>query len=185
MDVATAKQALRARMRAALTALPPARRALQEELVTAAIQDDPAWRNASTVLLYRSVGTELSTVGLANAAWRMGKRVAFPRQTPDGLQLHVVDAWSQFVPGRHGIPEPAAAAPPISPSDVALAIVPGVAFDPAGGRLGRGGGDYDRLLPRLAVAWGIAFDEQVIPEVPMEMHDQPVHRVVYARGITA
>src|SRR5437868_15040330 len=79
MDVAEAKRALRAQVRARLLALPPAQRALEEELVTAAVQDAPEWRAAGTVLLYRNVPPEFSTVGLANAAWRTGKRVLFPR----------------------------------------------------------------------------------------------------------
>lgn len=183
-SLAQDKAALRRRMRDALAGLAPAQRALEEELVTAAIQATPEWAAARTVLLYRSVGTEWSTVGLANAAWRQGKTVAFPRMDPTGLQLHVVASWTQFVAGPHAIPEPSATARPVQPGDIDLAIVPGLAFDPAGGRLGRGGGDFDRLLPKVRRSWAPCFDLQVIPAVPMEAHDHSVQRVVHAANVS-
>lgn len=185
--VAQEKAALRALVRQALAALPPARRALEEELVTAAVQDTLAWRAARTLLLYRSVGRELSTVGLANAAWRTGKRVAFPRVAPDGhLRLLQVDSWTGFTEeGAYGIPEPAAGALEVAPADIDLALLPGLAFDGAGGRLGRGGGHFDRLLGggALRQAWGLAFDCQVVPHVPRELHDRGVQRVVHAAAV--
>jgi 5-formyltetrahydrofolate cyclo-ligase len=168
---------MRSEVRARLLALPPARRALEEELVTAAIQDTPEWRAAATVLLYRSVAPELSTVGLANAAWRTGKRVLFPRIVGDGgLTLHAVAGWTGFEAGPLGIPQPPGAAP-VPPEEADLAIVPGVAWDAQGGRLGRGGGHYDRLLPRLRLAWGVGFSVQVVPQVPSEAHDRRVAKV--------
>lgn len=175
--VVDAKRALREEMRRRLAALPNARRCTEEDLVTAAIQDTPEWRAARTVLLYRSVSPEFSTVGLANGAWRAGKRVAFPRITPTALVLHEVRAWHEFTGTTHGIPEPGAALAVVDPASVDLAIVPGVAWDDAGRRLGRGGGFYDRLLPKLRLAWGIGFDIQRVPAVPAEGHDWPVHRV--------
>jgi 5-formyltetrahydrofolate cyclo-ligase len=177
VDAREAKRQLRAEVRARLLALPPATRALEEELVTAAIQDTPEWRAAGTVALYRSVAPELSTVGLANAAWRTGKRVLFPRIAPEGLTLHAVTGWTGFEPGPLNIPQPPAASPPVPPEQADLAIVPGVAWDTQGGRLGRGGGHYDRLLPRLRLAWGVGFGAQVVPAVPGEPHDQRVQRV--------
>lgn len=174
--VPEAKRVMRAEVRSRLLALPPAKRALEEELVTAALQDTPEWRAARTVLLYRSVAPELSTVGLANAAWRTGKRVLFPRVTDAGLALHAVAAWTGFEPGPLGIPQPLAS-PPVPPQEVDLAVVPGVAWDAAGGRLGRGGGHYDRLLPHLRLAWGVGFSVQVVAAVPQEAHDRSVHRV--------
>ena len=180
------KKALRARMRDELARLPPARRAQEEEIVTAAIQATPEWRDARIVQVYRSVATEMSTVGLANAAWRAGKTVCFPRVTQwGGLELHAVGGWADFVPGAtYGIPEPKADAPAIRARDVDLGIVPGLAFDAKGGRLGRGGGHFDRLVPRLDRAWGVAFDCQVVKAVPREGHDRPVDRVFHAAGLT-
>jgi 5-formyltetrahydrofolate cyclo-ligase len=177
VDLPAAKRLLRTEVRARLAALPLARRALEEELVTAAVQDTPEWRAARSVLLYRSVAPEFSTVGLANAAWRTGKRVLFPRITIASLRLHEVRGWSGFEAGPLGIPQPADGSPEGAAEEVDLAIVPGIAWDARGGRLGRGGGHYDRLLPRLRLAWGVGFDVQVVPEVPREEHDLAVQRV--------
>ncbi len=178
---AEAKRALRGAVLARLAALPPARRALEEELVTAAVQDTPEWRAAGLVMLYRSLPGELSTVGLANAAWRQGRRVAMPRVAgPGAMALHEVRAWTDLRPGSFGIHEPVAALPTVEPEQVGLALVPGVAWTRDGQRLGRGGGFFDRLLPRFPLAWGLGFDAQLVDAVPLEPHDVPVARVVTA-----
>jgi 5-formyltetrahydrofolate cyclo-ligase len=180
-----AKQALRERVLADLRALPPATRALEEDLVHAAVQADPVWRKARTVLLYRAVPPEFSVVGLTLAAWRLGKRTLFPRVDADGrLTLHEAASWEAFRPGRFGIPEPVGAAVP--PTEVDLSIVPGVAWDAKGRRLGRGGGYYDRLIPQLSgPVWGVAFDCQVVDEVPAEAWDAPVLKVWCMSGMTS
>jgi 5-formyltetrahydrofolate cyclo-ligase len=179
VDATAAKRALRREALARLAALPPARRALEEELVTAAVQDTPEWRAARTVLLYRSLPGELSTVGLANAAWRQGRRVAMPRVAgPGALALHEVRAWTDLRPGgAFGVHEPLATLPAVEPEEADLAIVPGVAWTRSGARLGRGGGFFDRLLPRLRLSWGVGFDAQLVDAVPTEAHDVPVARV--------
>ena len=185
MTVAEAKRALRKEVLARLAAMPPARRALEEELVTAAVQDTPEWRGAGTVLLYRNLPGEFSTVGLANAAWRQGKRVAMPRVAGPGLlALHEVRAWTDLRPGgAFGIHEPAPTLPRLEGAEVDLALVPGVAWTRDGGRLGRGGGFYDRLLPDLRLAWGVGFDVQVMASVPMEPHDVRVSRLWTAAAV--
>jgi len=176
-DLAAAKSELRLRIRRQLEALPPARRALEEEVVQAAIQSDPAWPRARTVLLYKAVPPEFSVVGLTLAAWRQGKRTLFPRvDGPGALTLHEVASWSDLSPGAYGIPEPRTdGRPRVDPMEVDVAIVPGVAWDAEGRRLGRGGGFYDRLLPQLrGLAWGVGFDAQWVGALPAEAHDARV-----------
>lgn len=186
MDVAESKRRLRQEMLRRLQAIAPARRALEEEVVTAAIQDSPDWRRATTLLLYRSLPGEFSTVGLANGAWRAGKRVAMPRVTAPGqLALHEVRAWTDLRPGTFGVHEPAASAAQVEPSAIDLAIVPGVAWTREGARLGRGGGYYDRLLGQLRLAWGVGFDVQVLRDVPTLPHDARVARVWHAAELGA
>jgi 5-formyltetrahydrofolate cyclo-ligase len=178
------KAGLRRQAVAAVAALPPARRALEEELVQAAVQADPAWQAARTVLLYKALGHELSVVGLTLAAWRGGKRVLFPRVEGQRLVLRPVASWAELRPGPLGVAEPPAG-PGVPPAEVDLAIVPGVAFGPDGARLGRGGGHYDRLLPGLRLSWGVAFDCQVVAGLPTLPHDRPVHRVWCASAVQA
>ncbi|MHB8633247.1 MAG: 5-formyltetrahydrofolate cyclo-ligase [Thermoplasmatota archaeon] len=171
------KAELRSRVGAALSALPPARRAMEEEWVVAAIQADPLWRRSRTLLLYRSKAPEFSTAGLILAAWRHGKRTLFPRVEGESLTLHAAASWGAFAPGYRGILEPPAgvAVPPV---EVELALVPGVAFDADGGRLGRGGGHYDRLLAELSSpVWAPAFRAQLLETVPRDAHDRPVTKV--------
>lgn len=184
-DPAQEKAELRRRILAAMQALPPSRRALEEELVQAAVQAEPAWVQARTVLLYKAVAPELSVVGLANAAWRAGKRVLFPRVAgPGALALHEVGSWGQLAPGRFGIPEPSAALPIVDSGVVDLAVVPGVAWDAEGHRLGRGGGYYDRLIPRLGgPAWGVGFDCQRVERLPREAWDVQVAKTFISSGI--
>ncbi|MCA1819853.1 MAG: 5-formyltetrahydrofolate cyclo-ligase [Thermoplasmatota archaeon] len=177
-DLAADKADLRRRLRAAVAALPPARRALEEEVVQAAIQADPAWRDARRILLYRAVPPEFSVVGLTLAAWREGKRTFFPRVAGAGrLTLHEVASWDALRPGSFGIPEPPAETPEIAPGEVDVALVPGVGWDAAGHRLGRGGGFYDRLIPRLGgLAWGVGFACQRVPRLPRGDWDAKVAR---------
>lgn len=176
------KRALREEVQARLRALAPAQRALEEQLVGLAIQASPEWQRAQTLLLYRSHGFEVSTVGLVNAAWRDGKRTFFPVTTSEGIRLRQANSWAEFRAGAHGILEPTGRA--AEPSEVELAIVPGVAFTRAGGRLGRGGGHYDRFLPSLACpVWAVAFDAQMVPVLELEPHDRRVDRVWSAAAI--
>lgn len=185
MDVGAEKRRLRSEALRRVDAMRPTQRALEEELVTAAIQDAPEWRAAATVLLYRNLPGEFSTVGLANGAWRAGKRVALPRVTgPGQLALHEVRTWTDLRPGgAFGIHEPAASLPAVEPPEVDLAVVPGVAWTREGRRLGRGGGFYDRLVPRLRLAWGVGFDIQVMAALPLEPHDAAVARLWTAAAV--
>ncbi|MGB0652038.1 MAG: 5-formyltetrahydrofolate cyclo-ligase [Thermoplasmatota archaeon] len=179
-DLAAAKDALRADMRARLAALKPLERALEEEVVNAAVQATPEWTAARTVLLYKAKAPELSVVYLGNAALRTGKRLVLPRvadRATGALGLHHVADWLQLEKGAFGLMEPRADLPVVAPEEVELAVVPGLAWDAAGGRLGQGGGFFDRLLPHLGgPAWGVGFDCQVVDEVPREPHDAAVER---------
>lgn len=171
---------MRADMRQRLAAIPPSARAVGEELVNAAVISDPAFASARTLLAYMAKTPELSVVSVVLSAWRAGKRVLLPRVVDDHLELHAVAAWNELAPGAFGIQEPAASATTVRPAEVDLAIVPGVAFDRKGGRLGQGGGFYDRLIPQLGgEVIGVAFDEQVVDAVPRDAHDVPVERVIH------
>lgn len=175
------KAEIRREVRRRLHGLGPRERAFEEELVNAAILSDPEWAAARTVLLYRHREPEFGVVSLANAAWRLGKRVVFPRvadRLAGLLELRQVGGWSDLEVGTYGIQEPTERAPEVAPGELDLAVVPGVAFTAGGRRLGQGGGFYDRLLPRLeAPAWGVCFDAQVVEDLPAAPHDAPVDRV--------
>lgn len=185
-DLAARKQAIRLQARAALAAVSPARRAVEEETVSAALQATPEWRSAATVLLYAAKPPEFSVVGLTLAAWREGKRTLFPRVAKGvtALELCEVSSWSQLQVGAFGIKEPALAIP-ASVAAPDLCLVPGLAFDATGHRLGRGGGYYDALFAAGgggARKWGIAFDVQLMHAVPWEPHDATMDDVWTCRN---
>lgn len=176
------KSALRTSARAARAAMSVAERAAASTRIVARLERMPEMRRARTVLLYAASRAEADPAGLLPHLHVRGIRTLYPRVRDDHLELIAVDDLTSLQAGYRGIAEPAGAA--TGPSAVDLAVVPGVAFDPAGGRLGQGGGHYDRLLaaiPRAALRVGVCFACQVVPRVPREPHDAPVDVVVTER----
>jgi 5-formyltetrahydrofolate cyclo-ligase len=141
-------------------------------------------RDVHTVLLYAAQPDELDVGGLVGPLRARGVRTLFPRVRGDHLELVAASDLLTLTLGYRGIHEPTG--PAIDPAVVDAAVVPGVAFDPHGARLGRGGGHYDRLLaalPEGCVRIGACFSCQVVPAVPMEPHDEPVDLVVTDRAV--
>lgn len=139
------------------------------------------WRQAAAILGYCAFNSEVRTEYILRQALSQGKRVALPRicREKRELDLYYVggldDEWLE--PGTWRIPEPSPArCAPASISDIDLVLVPGVAFDTTGGRIGYGGGYYDRLLNRLDSRQqervvGLAFEEQIVRDVPLNFFD--------------
>ena len=131
-----------------------------------------------------AVRSELDPAPALSEARRQGARVAFPR-IDDGagprLRFHVADE-SELRPGRFGIPAPGPEQTEVALTDIDLVLVPGLAFDADGGRLGFGGGYYDELLETAPVErpWvvGFGYDFQVVDGCPTEPRDQRVDCVV-------
>ena len=188
---AEAKAALRRAVLRRRDALTEGERALSGERIVAAILDLPAYRDAGVVLAYASFGTELRTDRLLRRVLADGKVLLLPRVERGGLRLYEVrDLASDLEPGTWGIREPKPDhCPPVEPSRVGFALVPGVAFDREARRLGYGGGFYDRLLagglPEGTPLVSGAFGVQVVDEVPTDPHDAPVDVVVTEGGIYA
>jgi 5-formyltetrahydrofolate cyclo-ligase len=140
---------------------------------------------AACVALFASLPDEVSTRPLFDASRRAGKRCLLPRATAGGrLEFVEVERWEDLRPGRYGVPEPTARAV-ASLSDAQVVVVPGLAFDASGGRLGRGGGHYDRALAGLdrtrCLVIGLGLSRQWVDEVPSGALDQKVDVVVTER----
>ncbi|WP_375220777.1 5-formyltetrahydrofolate cyclo-ligase [Symbiobacterium thermophilum] len=183
------KQELRRRMIAARQALDPAERARLSGRAQRAVLAAPEWARARTVLLYIPVRGEVDTAALAAAGRQAGKRLLLPRveRAERGLRLHRWDGTpEQLVRGAYGIPEPRPDLPQEDPRAVDLVVVPGVAFDRRGRRLGYGGGYYDRLLPLLAgaAAIGLGYGFQLVERLPAEAHDVPLDALATDLGLT-
>ena len=176
------KRALRERLLAVRAAIPPAEREAASRSIASHLASLPAWQRARTVALHAALGAEVDTGELARLALAAGKRVAWPRVSPAGPVMEFAPcAASELVSGPARALEPPRSAPPIPLESIDLVVVPGVAFDARGGRLGRGRGHYDATLSLLrpdAARVGIAFDEQVVDRVPTEPHDAPLDVVV-------
>ncbi len=144
-----------------------------------------AWRAARVVALYQAYGAELDTAALRAAAHAAGKTIALPRVDAAGVSLRIVAADTPLVLSAQGVREPADDRPTLPPDQPELIVVPGLGFDRRGGRLGHGGGHYDRLLARLPAVClrvGLAYDQQVLDAVPTEPHDLPLHALVTPTG---
>ena len=150
------------------------------------------WQAGKRVLLYIGVRSEVGTETAIDRAWAEKKRLAVPYCDGPQLRLCQIEAWSDVEPGAFGIPEPrpqlreAAAGRNWQPTDADLVVLPGVAFDTLGNRLGHGRGYYDRLLATLrpgACRVGLAFDCQVVPRLTAEPHDQQVDVLITESGV--
>jgi 5-formyltetrahydrofolate cyclo-ligase len=179
-----AKRELRAAVLAARDALDPALHAAASRAIAARLIERPEYELAACVLLTLPFRSEWDSRAVVEHALAAGKRVALPRVdvATRMLSLHEVDDLARDVaPGYRGIPEPHAGTPMILPDAVTFVLVPGVAFDGHGRRLGYGGGFYDRLLPVLRAEVprvACAFDAQLVDAVPAALHDVTVDLVV-------
>ena len=179
------KRALRAEMVARRKRLPRAEREAASLAIAERLASLPAFAAARTVALYAGMGAEVDTAEIARRARAAGKRLAWPRLEPGALQLSFAACPpGDLVPGPAGTREPPPDAPAVPFSEIDCAVVPGVAFDERGLRLGRGRGHYDATLPALprrAARVGLAFEAQMVAEVPREAHDAPLDAVVTER----
>jgi 5-formyltetrahydrofolate cyclo-ligase len=175
------KSALRYRIRELVRAISVEERQAQSLRLCAAMREESVWRSAKSLLLFAPLPDEPDIAPLLHEAWSAGKLVALPRF--DGqtgrYAAGVARNCSELSAGRFGALEPAADCPVISLNQLDLALVPGVAFDIAGRRLGRGKGFYDRLLAEVrGHKCGVAFDAQIVAEVPEELHDVRVNSIL-------
>jgi 5-formyltetrahydrofolate cyclo-ligase len=137
------------------------------------------WQSAPCVCAFSALVGEPDVLD----SWPDGKRIALPRVEGDDLKFHWVAGRAELQPGRFGILEPAAEAPAAG-DDFDLILVPGMAFDLRGGRLGRGRGFYDRFLrTALGLRVGVCFEDQIVDDVPSEAHDLRMDFVITPSAI--
>lgn len=145
----------------------------------AALEAHPRWQAARTVLLYHSLPDEVDTHDLIRR-WAGRKRILLPVVRGADLELRAYTGDAHLETGAFHIGEPDGM-PFTDYAEINLAVVPGVAFDRQGNRLGRGKGYYDRLLPRLGAATykvGLCFPGQLLDRIPAEAHDVPMDEVI-------
>ncbi|MBM4282756.1 MAG: 5-formyltetrahydrofolate cyclo-ligase [Deltaproteobacteria bacterium] len=179
------KRALRATLRARLAALPAP--AFHDAGVVVAAHLVPLLPARGVVAAFASRAGELDTTPLLALARARGLQVALPRIDGDALGFVIVDDDAALPRDRWGIPAPDPRAPTIDVGSCGLVVVPGLAFDDAGGRLGYGRGYYDRALAGADIldrAVGVSLDEQRVGRLPMAAHDVRLRRLCTpARGV--
>ena len=185
-DTAAAKAVLRARVLKARAAMAPAERIGAGATVSATLLGTPEIVASRTLVVFAPVGTEIPIDAFVEDRIAAGVGVFLPYVHGDDLAVaRIRDLRGDVAPGWRGVREPLPERRrPARVDRVETFIVPGVAFDTAGVRLGYGGGHFDRLLARAdpaAMFVGVAFDAQIVAQVPAQAHDVRVHRLVTER----
>lgn len=171
------RQAIRARKRA-MTEEDILRRS---EILAEKFARSNAYRAAKTIYGYLPYNQEVRTVPMLRRALEEGKQVAVPKVYGDDMKFIYLDDLSQVAKGYAGIPEPVADGP-VAQDETALVLMPGLAFDRAGHRIGYGGGFYDKFLAREPhhPTVALCYDFQVMDRLETEEFDIPVDLVIWA-----
>lgn len=175
------KTALRAEIRAQKRAMTEEEIVTRSEKLMELFLSSDAYRNARSIYGYMPYNQEVRTVPMLAQALRDGKRVAVPKVYGDTMRFLWITEFDAMEKSSFGIPEPIADEP-VADDETALVLMPGLAFDPHGHRIGYGGGFYDKFLesepghPTLALCY--AF--QMLDYLEVESHDIPVDTVLWA-----
>lgn len=182
-NLANQKRALRQLARARLSQITVDQRRTHSAAAVDLLLSRPEWRQAERILAFLPLKDELDLSPALAAALRSGKTVALPRFEPAVGQYSAAiltytsdpsDPFATLSTGAFGIREPASFAPTLPLNQLDFILVPGVAFDASGRRIGRGKGFYDRLLAETnsnCLKCGVAVDDQLIEGIPVEPHD--------------
>ena len=173
------KKALRRLIGAKKSALTPAEVERRSALLAERLFETPQYRSCRSLYAYLSFNQEVRTDPIIERAWADGKRVAVPKVVGKEMVFIWIDSFDHLAASGYGIPEPIGDGP-LADDLTALVIMPGLAFDPEGHRVGYGGGFYDRFLeaepehPLVA----LCYDFQLLPHLDVEAHDIPVDVVI-------
>jgi 5-formyltetrahydrofolate cyclo-ligase len=169
------KMKLRSEIRGVLKNVSSEKRAADSAKIRARLQSQPFWKTAAAILFFAPLPDEVDVWPLLEEALAAGKTMALPRFDPKGqnyVVCRVHNLRREIVMGQFGIREPGLGCGEIPSNSLDLILVPGVAFDWDGHRLGRGKGFYDRLLAGVrSIKCGVAFDEQIVEAIPVNPLD--------------
>ena len=186
---ANAKVDLRELVQKRLKNLDPSQATAGSEAICSRLLGEIDSAGIDTVMAYLGAGSELNIDPVIAVLLDSGIRIAVPQVAESGNTMRAVGLGSleenHFTVDRFGIRVPRNTRG-IDPDQLGMIIVPGVAYDPGGRRLGRGGGFYDRYLktvPEPAIRVGVCFSVQIVATVPTDQHDERVHLVVTERDV--
>ena len=184
-EISAAKIQIREDIAKSISALSESKIAEKTKAIEAKLFDFANFLEAKIALLYVNGDYEVRTDTIIKRSYGYGKIVVLPAFDPLKFEMNLmkVDNFEkELIPGPRGVPEPDASRCKIVPLErIDIALIPGLAFDEKGGRIGSGKGYYDRLIPRLAITTrkvALTFEEQIVPQVPMESHDKHVDIII-------
>ncbi len=184
----TSKSALRRELRQKLADMTEAQRHSKSAAACSLIAATPEFQAARTIMLYLHTPTEVDTAPLALRAWQEGKEVLVPKVSWDQrrmLPVEISSLQTGMTTTGSGVREPIAGKP-VPVDFIDFVIVPGLGFSNNGYRIGRGMGFYDRFLAQpefIGVSCGLAFEEQIVPDLPILDHDMPLGMLATDGGV--
>lgn len=175
------KKALRAQIREKKRAMSPEEIARRSEALGALLRQSPLYQQARSIYGYLPYNQEVRTTAMLQQALADGKRVAVPKVYGEEMRFLWIEDLTQVAKGYAGIPEPVADGP-VADDETALVLMPGLAFDPQGHRIGYGGGFYDKFLASEPghQTLALCYEFQMLPQIETEAHDIPVDCVLWA-----
>jgi len=188
MNDMKSKAAVRRQLRETLEAMGEADRHQKSVTACGLIAASPEFAAARVVMLFLSAPTEVDTAPLALRCWQHNKTVVVPKVSWDQrrmLPVEITSLQANMTTTGPGVREPIAGKP-IPLNFIDLVIVPGLGFTATGYRIGRGMGFYDRFLAQpefIGVSCGLAFEEQIVEQVPVLDHDVPLSMLATDRAI--
>jgi len=189
-EIGAAKIQIREEIAKSISALSASEIAEKTRAIEAKLFDFANFLEAKIALMYVSGDYEVATDHIIKRSYAYGKIVVLPAFDPVRFEMNLmkVDNFEkELVPGPRGVLEPDASRCKIVPLErIDIAVLPGLAFDEKGARIGSGKGYYDRLIPRLAITTrkvALTFEEQIVPQIPMESHDKHVDIIITDKRI--
>jgi 5-formyltetrahydrofolate cyclo-ligase len=191
VPVPGSKSTLRDQLKPVIYAITHSDQSAARQSICPHLLADPAIHTANTILAYASFGNELSLDPFINDALKQGKRVAIPAIDWTNKAMaprRITNLDTDLTPARYDIRVPAEGCPAVEPEQIDVILLPGLAFDRAGNRLGRGAGFYDRYINALKESGhnptliGVCYHAQIVESVPTDSHDHRVDRVITELG---
>jgi len=183
MDEMTDKREIRKRIMTLRNAMTPEEIEAKSGEIVRQLKGLREIRESSTLMVYLSFGSEVLTDDLIRWGWDAGKRIVVPFCHPESREMTscLLGGFTELETGHYGIREPKAERlKPVPREEIDAVLIPAVAFDRQGRRVGYGGGYYDRFLPEIprSARIGAAFACQIVAEIPPDPHDVPADRIV-------
>ena len=189
-EIGAAKIQIRDDISQVISTLPESERAEKARAIENRLFEFANFLEAKIALLYVNSDNEVQTENIIKRSYQYNKIVVLPTFDPEKFEMSLmkVDHFAKdLVPGPRNVLEPDATRCKAVPMErIDIAIIPGVAFDEKGGRIGTGRGYYDRLIPNLAITTrkvALTFEEQIVAQIPMESHDKHVDIIITDKRI--